>query len=142
MTNPDNLSTDIHRQYIEMIYDQCLCCFSLHPEIWMGLARFHNQYSGLSEARNVYREAIEALPDSLFLRISFSELEESCKNIELAKEILYNAFDKIPCSLTFSVLQRFIRRNDGVMTARKLFSDTLSLRNEYNLGLEVMKFNY
>jgi hypothetical protein len=32
-SNPDNLEPDNHRDFIRMVFDQCLCCFRFHPEV-------------------------------------------------------------------------------------------------------------
>ena len=142
MTNPDNLADDAHKAYMRMIYDQCLCCLRLHPEVWMGLARFEAaQTSGvddrINEARNVYREAIEIIPNVSFLHISYAEFEEINKNIDTAREILRSFFDKMPSAFTFAVYQRFVRRHDGLLAARKLFNDTLPQRLDNNFGFEI-----
>ena len=141
-TNPDNLTEDAHKSYMRMIYDQCLCCLRLHPEVWMGLARFEaSQTTGVdvsvNEARNVYREAIDIIPNVAFLHIAYAEFEEINNNIDTAREILKLFFDKMPSAFTFAVYQRFIRRHDGLLAARKLFNDTLPQRLDNNFGFEI-----
>lgn len=142
MTNPDNLTDDAHKAYMRMIYDQCLCCLRLHAEVWMGLARFEaSQTSGvddsINEARNVYREAIEIIPNVAFLHVSYAEFEEINNNIDTARDILKSFFDKMPSAFTFAVYQRFVRRHDGLLAARKLFNDTLPQRLDNNFGFEI-----
>ena len=126
---------------MKSVFEQCLCCLLHHSEVWMSFARFTLQVSGgYIEARTLYREAIEIIPDVVSLRLALAELEESQGSKESSKIVLKTAFEKIPCAYTFSALQRFIRRKDGITAARKLYSDTLSVRRDptkESLGLEV-----
>lgn len=90
------------------------------------------------EARQLLREGINSAPTVASLRFALAELEETLAGgVEAAKDVLRTAFESIPCALTFSVLQRFIRRKEGVAAARKLFSDTAPLRTNQTLGYEV-----
>lgn len=120
-----------------MIYDQCISCFLRHPEIWINLANFELESSGPSEARAIFREAIEHIPKIVMLRLAFAEFEEKLGNNDAVYDILMKAFHQIPCGFTFSVLQRFIRRREGVSAARKLFSETYLLRQDKALAFEV-----
>jgi hypothetical protein len=71
------------------------------------------------------------------LRLAYAELEEKLGNLDLANDILRGCFQAIPAGFTFSVLQRFVRRREGVTAARKLFSETLPLRQDKALAFEV-----
>ena len=51
--------------------------------------------------------------------------------------ILYDTFYTLQTSYTFSILQKYIRRVDGISAARKLFSDTYILRQQGKLTYEV-----
>ena len=126
---------------MKFIFGQCLCCLLHHTEVWMTYAKFRQTTDGIVDARNIYMEAIEIIPDVVSLRLALAELEESNGNDESSKIVLKIAYERIPCAFTFSALQRFIRRRDGVTAARKLFSDTLAIRKNPTkeaLGLEVM----
>ena len=126
---------------MKFIFGQCLCCLLHHTEVWMTYAKFRQTTDGIVDARNIYVEAIEIIPDVVSLRLALAELEESNGNDESSKIVLKIAYERIPCAFTFSALQRFIRRRDGVTAARKLFSDTLAIRKNPTkeaLGLEVM----
>lgn len=58
--------------------------------------------------------------------------------LEAAKEVLRVTFEQNPCGFTFSLLQKFIRRNLGITAARRLFSETQAMRKSNpKLGLEV-----
>lgn len=140
MTNPDNLNTDQHNTMMKLVFEQCLCCMLHHPEVWMTYARFQQQLGGVTEARRVYREAIETVPEVVSLRLALAELEECQGSKDMSRMILKTAFDKIPCGFSFSALQRYIRRRDGISGARKLFSDTIVIRKDplrEALGLEI-----
>lgn len=152
-SNPDNLSPEAFKSAMQMLYDQCLCCMRFHPEVWLSLAWFHasvggggvgartsaigGKSSGIVEARAVLNEAIETIPASALLRVSFSEIEEQHGSIDNARKILNVAFDHMPNGFVFAVRQRFIRRRDGLVAGRKCFSDTLSMRLDKKIGFEV-----
>lgn len=138
--NPDNLSSENLKGAMQMVYEQCLCCMRFHPEVWLSLAKFKmgvGQAGSIEEARAVFDEAIETLPNVAFLRIAYSEVEEHHGSMDKARDILDAAFGHLPSGLTFSVLQRFTRRRDGIVAARKFFSDTLPMRIDKKLGYEV-----
>lgn len=139
--NPDNLPSESLKEAMQMVYEQCLCCMRFHPEVWLSLAKFKIQggRSCIDDARLVFEEAIETLPNVAFLRVAYSELEEHYGSNDKARDILAAAFAQLPSGLTFSVLQRFIRRRDGIVAARKFFSDTLPMRLDKKLGYEVNK---
>jgi hypothetical protein len=140
MTNPDNLSTEQHDLLMKLVFEQSLCCLLHHPEIWMTYAKFQQQAAGANEARNVYREAIEIIPDVVALRLALAELEEAEGSRDASRSVLRTAFEKIPCAFTFAALQRFMRRTEGMTAARKLFGTTLPTRMDPSkeaLGLEV-----
>lgn len=140
MTNPDNLSKEPHHALMRLVYEQCLCCLLHHPEVWMSYARLQLDAGGATDARTVYRQAIEVVPDVVALRVALAELEEAQGNQDAAKGILKGAFDKLPCAFTFATYQRFVRRKEGISAARKVFSETLTLRRDLSneaLGLEL-----
>ncbi len=118
MSNPENLTPDIHRNMMLMLFDQCLCCFLFHPEVWISLAKFTTGYTEISA---VYKSAIEIIPNSVYLRIALSEHEEINNKLNDAKETLKVAFEKMPSAVTFSVYQKFVRRHESIDAARKLF---------------------
>ena len=47
-------------------------------------------------------------------RIALAELEEVSGNLVAAKRALHSSFDNIPSGFTFSLLQRFVRRIEGL----------------------------
>jgi hypothetical protein len=72
---------------IRMIFEQCLCCFCYHPEIWIAYSKFERYFgastgtelpsaiSSTASARAVLNAAIEANPLTVGLRVALSELE-------------------------------------------------------------------
>jgi hypothetical protein len=138
LTNPENLPTPQFVASVRMIFDQCLCCLMYHPEVWLSYSRFEaQQNAGIIEARTILRDSISIIPKASFLRIALAELEEQQGNFDAAREVLRSAFQSLPSGFTFSVLQRFIRRRDGMHAARKCFSETAQLRRDKKLGSEV-----
>ncbi len=123
---------------MRLLYDQCLCCFRYNPEVWLCLSRFAQKHRGFEEAKTACLQAIECNPGVSLLRVSLAELEEVAGNHEEAESVLREAFQTVPCGFTFSIYQRFVRRQRGKQAARKLFSGTLSLRSgNEQLGYEV-----
>jgi hypothetical protein len=58
--------------------------------------------------------------------------------MDAAKEVLRVTFEQNPSGATFSMFQRFIRRTLGIAAARRMFSETHSMRaNNPKLSLEV-----
>ena len=58
--------------------------------------------------------------------------------LDAAKEVLRVTFEQHPCGATFAMFQRFIRRNLGIVAARRVFSETHSMRQkDPTLALEV-----
>jgi hypothetical protein len=157
MDNPDRLGDEQHRQYLRLVYDKCLCCFRLHPEVWLSMARYELTIpNGVVQARAVLKEALTTLPQvpssslhslthfspsltpqSTILWLELSELEERFNGVDAAAEVLRNAFDQVPSAFSFALLQRVIRRRDGKSAARKVFAETIALRHEGVLGFEV-----
>ena len=45
-------------------------------QAWIAMAEVESNFGFITEAQNVYREAIETIPDSSLLRIAFAEFEE------------------------------------------------------------------
>ena len=141
-TNPEELAPAAHKDMMLLVYDQCLCCLRHHPEVWLGLARYQLKASGVSEARIVYKEAIEVIPTVYMLRLALAELEECQGNIDSARDILRLAFQQLPSAWSFSIYQRFVRRHDGLTSARRCFSDTFPLRVDKSLGYEVCELSH
>lgn len=66
-----------------------------------------------------------------------AEFEEQHSSIDNATNVLRTAFETVPCAFTFAALQRLIRRKDGKIAARKLFSETMAMRADGTLGYDV-----
>eukprot|EP01041_Mallomonas_annulata_P001032 gene1032-2022_t len=138
LTNPLNLPPESLHEMIILVYDQCISCMRLHPEIWISLAKYQQENTSIIAARSVYKEAIEIIPDVAILRLGLAELEENQGNLEVSRDVLRQAFLELPSAFTFATLQRFIRRVDGKAGARKCFSETLPLRRDGTLNYEVL----
>ena len=126
MKNSQLYEADQHRDYMLMLYDRCLCCFRQHPEVWISLAQYEQRTRGVSEARVVFREAMEVLPGSETLRVANADMEEQHGTLDNAKEILKTAFASLPSSFIFAAYQAFLRRNEGVAAARRAFSEYIA----------------
>jgi hypothetical protein len=84
MDNPDRLPDEQHRHFMRLIYDKyamlspfirnisfrCLCCFRLHPEVWLSIARYElSVLNGVVQARLVLKEALTTLPQVIFVYV-------------------------------------------------------------------------
>ena len=143
LENKSNLEPDQLKKIVEMVYEQCLCCFRYNAEVWLSYAKYKNDHKlgGGDEARVVYKQGLEAIPGSILLRIAFAEAEEVQGNIESASQVYRDAFDQLPCGFSFSVRQKFIRRQDGLVASRAFFSSTFSIRSEKKVGYEIYLAN-
>lgn len=89
-------------------------------------------------------QAVETLPTVAGLRIALAELEEQYGAgsgqglaVEGARGVYREAFESLPSAYTFAAYQRFVRRVDGIIAGRRLFSDTWKMRQDKKLGVEV-----
>ena len=154
LSNPCNFDAKQMRQFMIMLYEQCLCVFRYNPEIWLAYGKYvvssglaiHQDGEGdsasgggdivvasdehLNTVRDVYRRAIIAVPSSALLRIAYAEMEESYGCLPNAHVILRESYSLLPSGCTFSALQRFLRRTVGQLSARMLFSQTAGDRND------------
>lgn len=95
----------------------------------------------LDMTRSIYLEAMEVIPNSTALRIAYAEMEEVYGSLDTSRSTLRTAFERLTSELTFTVLQRFIRRHDGLLAARKFFSETQVLRSHRRIGFGIFMAN-
>ncbi|KAJ1425454.1 hypothetical protein B484DRAFT_420154 [Ochromonadaceae sp. CCMP2298] len=152
VSGPDYLTPDSYRPMVRMVFEQCLCCFRYNSEIWLSYARFEAEggegdgvpatapdpVAMAALARAIYLEAVDANPRVTMLRVGLAELEEGAGSLEAAKEVLRVSFEQLPSAFTFSLYQKLIRRTLGIAAARRLYSETLSMRKaDPQLGVEI-----
>lgn len=138
MSNPDNRPIDEHRQYMRMLFEQCLCSSRFFPEVWLSYASYElKRNASHGAAREILQNGVAVLPDVPLLRFHLAEIEEKHFTIDVALETLRSAFTSVPSAITFTVLQRFVRRHFGIIAARQIFTETLSFRQCGSLGIEV-----
>ena len=141
-SNPDNLDNKVLLSYLRLLLEQCVAYFLHHSEIWLYWIQVESQYNtvnSVSVIRQLYKDALDFVSSKeVYLRISYSEFEELQGNDETSKQILKQLFWNEPNGFTFTVYQRYLRRKEGIIAGRKLFSETYLLRqkNKY-VGLEV-----
>lgn len=135
--NPCNLEEETLKEMMKMVFEMCLCSFRHHAEVWLSYADFAVKREDHSYARKILLDAIETIPGVSILRFASAEILELEGNTDAARHTLKQAYEQIPSGLTFSVFQRFIRRHDGFIAARKLFSETQHLRQEKRVGFDI-----
>ena len=141
--NPSNLDANELLSMMKMIYEMCLCCFRHHAEVWLSYANYlsSNDDGSMEEAKGVLREAVDTIPSVTILRFALAEMEELSGSVEGARSVLMAAYEQHPSGLSFGIFQRFVRRHDGFIAARKLFSDTQHLRQEKRVGFDIYMVN-
>jgi hypothetical protein len=139
MTNFQNFPEGV--SILRMIFQQCLCCFYYHPEVWLSFSSFEKLHSkDLESARIVLQKAKEVIPACNLLQISYAEINEEMSNISETRKTLQDLFETEKTAFTFTLFQRFLMRHFGIATARILFSSTHSLRTSNpELALEVLR---
>ena len=111
--------------------------FRHHAEVWLSYSDFIVKNKDYSSARKILADSIEVIPGVSILRFALAEIQELEGHVDSARHTLEQAYEQIPSGLTFAAFQRFIRRHDGFIAARKLFSRTLHLRQEKRVGFEI-----
>ncbi len=92
--------------------------------------------------RKIYKDAMKYLPNSSLLRIALAEYEENIsENPIIATSIYKETFDLLPSGLSFHVYLKHLRRYYGIITARKFFSSTYNMRNDFKMGYEIYLSN-
>lgn len=128
LTNPENLDDEGHQSHMIMIFDQSLCVLQHFAEIWLSYSDYLSKIKGADSAKTLLQEAVVILPQVASISIAIAELDEREGQIDAARTILNQLFTSQPSAFSFSVLQRFIRRVDGIDAARKLFESTHTAR--------------
>lgn len=143
MDNFDAANPDAYRPTVHMAFQQCLSCFLHYPEVWVSFAQFEHAQQQARDAKEqdkmllldrdvvakaLLQEAIRHNPQSTILRIALAEIEESVGHLDEVLRILKDMFVAQPDGFTFTIYQRFVRRQAGLVAARKLFSETAPLR--------------
>ncbi|KAK7386654.1 hypothetical protein VNO78_26988 [Psophocarpus tetragonolobus] len=123
--NPQRIDTASSNKRIIFTYEQCLMYLYHYPDIWYDYATWHAKGGSIDAAIKVFQRALKALPDSEMLRYAYAELEESRGAIQAAKKIYESLLGDGVTATTLAHIQyiRFLRRTEGVETARKYFLD-------------------
>eukprot|EP00939_MAST-03C_sp_MAST-3C-sp1_P001254 g1254.t1 len=124
--NPLHRSPLEHREDMRMLYYRCLSPLRYFPDIWHDFANYErsvsvNEEDGVASAAEIYRQAHEAIPNSVVLGLAYAEIEEqrSVGGDPLAVfEVLWKT---APCALMFVEHQRTALRVQGVKAARAIF---------------------
>ena len=121
------LDSPQHDEYLPMLFEQFLCCFRHHSEAWLAYAQFLASKGQAKLASNVFREGIEVLPTSELLRVSLADTEEQWNSPDAAREVLKTGFQALGTPFMFCAYQKFLRRSDGIVAARRAFTEYLAL---------------
>ncbi|CAI4231019.1 unnamed protein product [Auanema sp. JU1783] len=138
-SNP--LETEEYGQFAKRVvyaYEQALLCLGYYPDIWYEAAVFLQEASKMLEQKGdvrtaqqmttevvqLFERAINGLmKDSQLLYYAYADFEEERMQFESVKKIYDKllAIDTIDPSLTYIQYLKFVRRTEGVKSARLLF---------------------
>ncbi|KAL2900865.1 Cleavage stimulation factor subunit 77 [Bienertia sinuspersici] len=123
--NPQRIDNISSNKRIVFAYEQCLMYLYHYPDIWYDYATWHARSGSVDSAAKVYQRALKALPDSEMLKYAYAELEESRGAVHSAKKIYESLLGDGVNATAVSHIQfiKFLRRTEGVETARKYFLD-------------------
>lgn len=122
--------SDENIRSLTLVYEQCLCCFYYNPEVWLSFSSCAKTYFKDNElARIILQKGIEVIPSSSLLLTGYAVLNEEMGNVNVAKKIYQDLFEKEQNSFFFSLYQKFLMRHLGLTAARIFFSSTYPLRS-------------
>ncbi|CAE7811955.1 RNA14, partial [Symbiodinium microadriaticum] len=133
MENPEFLTEEKHRGMMRMVFDKYVYNFCCAVQFKLALP----SPDFTLQAREVLKDALDVNPQVPTLWFALAEFEELHDSLTAAVSVLRTAFEVVPCAFTFAALQRLVRRKDGKIAARKLFTETKNLRSDGTLGYEV-----
>lgn len=136
LKNPHDLSEVSLRAVMDFTFDKLLSNFFFYPEVWIMASKYQSQYYSKDDARNILNEGLNHIPNVPTLWMALAQFEEECGNYNSALDVLRGCFERNPSSFSFALLQQYVRRKEGKNAARRLFSDTVALREEGILGIE------
>ena len=155
------MDPETQRKSMRCTYERALCCLRHHPEIWTAYAKYElgpavplmstgarvdkaapsratpSTIEPSRIAKSILKEGIECNKNSCLLRFALAELEEEMGCMDDVLVTLREAVSEIPCGLTFSVYERFVRRTQGITSARRCLSETIELRADGSFNHEV-----
>lgn len=109
------------RQRVTFAFNQALLCLYHHPDVWIEAASYQQKINDLTTTAQFYQRAMEALPKNLLIFFSYTESEEKRKSFDLVKEIYQKFLSKTKDTLIYIHYSRFLRRNNLLVEARKVF---------------------
>ena len=130
-SNPERLpSTSDLTLRIRQVYKEAVCVMMRHPEVWHEWASWEAR-GHAGGGREVACQVLEfatstsrplLLRDCALLSASLAEILEEAGEYSAAIACLEGYVHRSPCSLGFILLQRLVRRTQGIQAARLVFS--------------------
>ncbi|ESQ35021.1 hypothetical protein EUTSA_v10006915mg [Eutrema salsugineum] len=122
-SNPQRIDTALSTKRIIYVYEQCLMCLYHYPDVWYDYAEWHIKSGSTDAAIKIFQRGLKAIPDSEMLKYAYAELEESRGAIQSAKKLYESILGVSTNSLAHIQFLRFLRRAEGLESARKYFLD-------------------
>lgn len=119
-SNPMKLPPETLRSQLNMVYRRCLACCHFCPDIWLDYAQYESQFSW-DTAESILRNATEAIPTCVFLRLAIADFYESQDRVEEANRVYEQMIEALDAPGGWIGYQQFIRRRKGVKESREVF---------------------
>jgi hypothetical protein len=130
-SNPERLSSTSELTLrIRQVYKEAICVLMRHAEVWHEWASW--EANGLAGGgRKVACQVLECatsssrpalLSDCALLSASLANLLEEAGDVSAATTCLERYVHRSPCGLGYILLQRLVRRTQGIQAARLVFS--------------------
>ncbi|KAJ3676582.1 hypothetical protein LUZ60_003994 [Juncus effusus] len=134
--NPQRIDATTANRRVNFTYEQCLMYLYHYPDVWYDYAMWHAKNGSVDSAIKIFQRALKALPESELLKYAYAELEESRGAIQPAKKIYESLVSDETTANSLGHIQfiRFLRRTEGVESARKYF---LEARNSQSCTYHV-----
>mmetsp|Transcript_669 Transcript_669/g.1289 ORF Transcript_669/g.1289 Transcript_669/m.1289 type:complete len:727 (-) Transcript_669:1103-3283(-) len=148
-SNPNGLAPEELHKRVEYAYEQALGVLYRYPDLWVDAAQYHADSGFGDAAERLTARARIALPSCSFVWLFSCNLLESLEKLDAARALYKDLLETVKspaasatakgtpemnATLTYAFFLRFVRRNDGLAAARKVF---LNARKMENIGWEL-----
>lgn len=122
-TNPERLgATDLTRR-VRQIFCEMACVWTRHPEGWHMWSTWELLNSNPEKALQVLEAGQSHIPDCTLLAHAQAQIwEQHTKTPEKSVEVLEKFVEHSPNTLGFVLLQKLVRRYQGIEAARSVFA--------------------
>jgi hypothetical protein len=121
-TNPEHLGMVDFKLRVRLAFRHALQELYFYPEVWYAFAEFERSVSDPEACLTILRASLQALPDSTLLGFALADALEVDAKLDEAKAVHESLVRRIRnSSVAYCQLIRFVRRTEGVASARAMF---------------------